>query len=122
MHRKVPFWNAAVRVVLICKQFIYFLADQPDVFCQIQFLTADNEMTAAIDWNQNLFRFAGSHSGCDSRGDLSQKGVGQYNADGTNDKVRILGIDDCRVFPGSSISSTRLHHGGGSDAVGADGI
>ncbi len=60
-------------------------------------------MIAAVDRNQYFEGSAGADSGGGSRCDLSEEGVGEDDADRTDDEIGVGGIDDQRVVSGGAL-------------------
>ncbi len=79
-------------------------------------------MIAAVDRDQDFEGSAGADSGGGSRGDLSEEGVGEDDADRTDDEIGVGGVDDQRVVSGGAVVCACLEHGGSGGAVGADGV
>ena len=48
--------------------------------------------------------------------------IGEDNAHGADDNVRVTGIDDAGILPRSPMVCPGFQHGGGGDGVGANGV
>ena len=101
---------------------LYFFYGDADVVTHGSILAAGDKVVTAVYRNQNLEGFACADGSSDSGSDFPQKGVGEYDTDRPHDQIGIGRIDHDRIVSGGSMVGACLEHGGGGDAVGADGI
>src|SRR5690554_4750777 len=99
----------------------YFFNCQLNVFAEGDILNPHHLGVTLIHRYKYLFGGTLAHGLSHGRGYLAPKGIGQDYAQGANDHISVSAVDQDRVLPGGTTVCTSFEHGGGGDAIGAQG-